>query len=73
MSKCLCDFSARRQGPAEGMAGVDWPQALSVHVSVAAGWGKVTAAGRRMAVGGSSSGHTGAWRSGVGDLGSCCE
>lgn len=44
-----------------------------MYVLEVVGWGKVIVAGRRMAVGGSSSGYIGVWRFGVGDLGSCCE
>lgn len=35
MSKCVCDFSVKLQGPAEAMAGVDVGESLTVDV----GWG----------------------------------
>lgn len=73
MSKCLGDFSARLQGPAEGMAKEDWLWVLSVHVWGPLGGVQVTAVGRWVVARGLWNGQTGAWGSGVGNLGSWCE
>lgn len=52
MSKCLGDFPASLQSPAEGTVGVDWLQALSVHMEGLLGGVKATVMDRWMVSGG---------------------
>lgn len=63
MSKCVCDFSVRLQGPTEAMASVNVGESLTEDACRAA-------VGRWLAGSGAQNGQTGAWGTRMGGLSS---